>query len=145
MQMPKTPADQTIARYLLPRLLSFVTNTETEDPENARTLIAHALTSFVSTFSGKQVGVAMAMIMPTLLSRASSEGKEVYGETSTRLLELASIDQATFRTVVASMSEAQKAFVEEVIKSGRTAGPRQDVSDEDRKPTIALTMNFGGA
>lgn len=145
MQNPKTVADQSIARHLLPRLLSFVTNTETEDPENARTLIAHALTSFVSTFSGPQVGVAMAMVIPTLLSRASSDGKEVYGETSTRLLELASIEQAAFRAVVAGMSEAQKAFVEEVIKSGRTTGPRQEVSSEDRKPTIALTMNFGGS
>jgi hypothetical protein len=148
LQSPKTPADQSIAKYLVPHLISFVINTENEDPENARGLIAHALTSFVTSLKNTQLSVAMSLIVPSLLSRASSEKNPaaVYQETSARLLELAGADQATFRGVVAGMTEGQKAFMEAVIKSGRGGGTvQQKLSGEEREPTIALRMNFGGA
>ncbi|KAL3425845.1 hypothetical protein PVAG01_02636 [Phlyctema vagabunda] len=145
LSSPKTAADQSIARYLLPRLITFVTNTENEDPENARSLICHALTTFTSTLTGKQRGVSMSIVMPVLLKRASSEGESVYKETSARLLELAASDQQTFRTVVGGLGDAQRGFMESVITAGRASGQGKAQSDDsgDRQPTIALRMNFG--
>ena len=143
---PKTPADQSIARYLLPRLIAFATNSENEDPENARALISQALTMFVSGLKGEQKGVGMAAIIPTLLERANKEGEESYEETSTRLLELASADQVSFRGVVSGMTEVQKGFMESVITKGRQTASTKGRGHDDgqgREPTIALRMDFG--
>ena len=149
LQTPRTPADESIARYLLPRLVSFVTNTETEDPEKGRGLIAHALTTIVTSLKQPQLSAGMSLVLPTLLSRANGEENPsgVYPETSARLLELAGTDQVAFRSVVAGMTEGQKAFMEGVIKAGRARGVRQEKSldGDDKEPTIALRMNFGGS
>ena len=143
-------SDQTIARALLPRLISFVTNIEPEDPENARALVSHTLCQYVTAVSEDHTPIAMALVVPALLARAASESEsegaasDVYRETSRHLLELASADQIAFRGVVGAMNDAQKVFMEEVIRSGRQSGaaPKSD-RDED-KPTIALKMDFGG-
>jgi hypothetical protein len=156
-----TPADQTIARYLVPRLVAFVTDTEPEDPERARSLIAHTLVQYVGTVAGDKnssssstnkdrTGAAMALVLPALLTRASSEGEDSYRETSARLLELAAVDQAVFRAVVAGMNDGQRAFLEEVIRWGRQGGGGAGAGAEKTdgaaagRPTIALKMNFGG-
>ena len=150
VQSSPTPADQTIARYLLPRLTTFVTNTDPEDPERARNLVAHTLCQFVASLRKDRVPVAMALVVPALLSRASTEGEGgsadsggLYRETSTRLLELASADQAAFRGVVAGMNDGQKAFVEEVIRSGKQTAAESDEGDGPAQPSIALKMDFG--
>ncbi|KAK4044717.1 Pof6 interactor protein 1 [Parachaetomium inaequale] len=123
LQPHPTPADQSLARHLLPRLLAFVTDTDPEDPEGARGLVAHALCGYVGTLSGSgSAPVAMALVLPALLARALSEGREVYRETSGRLLELASADQGAFMGVVGGMGEGQRGFLEEVIRAGREAG-----------------------
>ncbi|KAF4783109.1 hypothetical protein HER10_EVM0006272 [Colletotrichum scovillei] len=145
LQGNPTPADHTIARYLLPRLVAFVTNTAPEDPENARSMIAHSLSQYVGVVPRDRVPVAMALVLSTCLARASSEGEDCYRDTSARLLELAAIDQNAFRTVVASMSDGQKAFLEEVIRWGRQQGPtEQTASGATGQPSIALKMDFGG-
>ncbi|CAN8097169.1 unnamed protein product [Discula destructiva] len=142
-----TVADETITRFLLPRLIAFVTNTEPEDPEHARALIAHTLGQYVALVSADHKAIAMSLVVPTLLSRAASEGgtdANIYRETSARLLELASADQASFRGVVAGMSEGQKAFMEEVITSGRqNESVQRDADADNGQPSIALKMNFG--
>ena len=100
----------------------------------------------------------MALVVPTLLSRAATEPAkdDAYRETSARLLELASADQTAFRAVVGAMSESQRAFMEEVIRSGRAGGMgggvggsgagrrKVEEEEEEQAPTIALKMNFGG-
>ncbi|KAL8381507.1 hypothetical protein RB595_005664 [Gaeumannomyces hyphopodioides] len=169
VQSNPTPADQSIARYLLPRLVSFVTNTEPDDPERARALVSQALASLVAAIpkdQGEAVAVAMALVVPTLLAGAAAEdddgnddddndndgrsgragggGGVVFRETSARLLELASVDQKAFRGVVAGMSEGQRAFMEEVIRSGRKATADKDAGASTGQPSIALKMNFGG-
>ncbi|KAK0101044.1 hypothetical protein ONS96_006274 [Cadophora gregata f. sp. sojae] len=146
LQNPKTPADQSISRYLLPRLISFTTNTNNEDPENARALVTHALTIYTTTLPSTQKAVAMSVVVPTLLARANSEGENVYKETSARLLDLAGSDQTAFRGVVGGMSTEQKGFMESVILKGRQSQESGKVVDEDggREPTIALRMDFGG-
>ncbi|KAI1487782.1 armadillo-type protein [Biscogniauxia mediterranea] len=148
LQPSPTLADQSIARYLLPRLVAFVVDTGPEDPENARSHVAHTLTQYAAAVGqGQDQGhaqIAMSVVVPMLLSRAASEGAEAYHETSARLLELASADQAGFRGVVAAMSEGQKAFMEEVIRSGRQTGPATRDTGARGQPTIALKMDFGG-
>jgi HEAT repeat-containing protein 5 len=139
-----TPVDQSIARYLLPRLVAFVANTDPEDPENARKLISHTLTQYVGAVGSDHAQIVMAVVVPALLSRASSEGTEVYRETSVRLLEMASADQAAFRGIVAAMSEGQKAFMEEVIRSGRApVDGGKGAATASGQPSIALKMDFG--
>lgn len=144
LQPNPTPADQSIARYLLPRLIAFVTNTNPDDPEKARRLIAHTLTQYVAAVGADHAQIVMAVVAPALLSRAASEGGvDIYRETSARLLELASADQTAFRGIVAAMSEGQKSFMEEVIKEGRSSGAGDRVAEVGGQPTIALKMNFG--
>ncbi|KAI1856989.1 uncharacterized protein JN550_013520 [Neoarthrinium moseri] len=144
LQPAPTLADQSIARYLLPRLIAFVTNTDPEDPENARKLVAHTLTQYIAAVGSDHAQIVMAVVAPALLSRASSEGADVYRETSTRLLEMASADQNAFRGIVAAMSEGQKAFMEEVIRSGRATGDAdKGAVSTSGQPTIALKMDFG--
>jgi hypothetical protein len=128
-----------------------VTNTVPEDPEQARPLVAHTLVQYVKTLSHDHAPVAMALVVPTLLTRAASEGgddldfADVYRETSARLLELASINQDAFRGVVTAMSEGQKAFMEEVIKSGRQPDKGSRMANEGSgQPSIELKMDFGG-
>ncbi|KAJ8111037.1 hypothetical protein ONZ43_g5722 [Nemania bipapillata] len=144
LQNSPTVADQSIARYLLPRLVAFVSNTDPEDPESARRLVAHTLTQYVSLINKDHAQIAMSIVAPTLLSRAASEGPEVYKETSMRLLELASIDQPAFRGVVGAMDEGQKAFMEEVLRSGRQDNDMDRDSSNAGQPSITLKMNFGG-
>lgn len=88
----------------------------------------------------------MGIVIPTLMTRAAGEGEEMYQETSARLLELAAVDQTGFRATVAAMNSGQRAFLEEVIRSGQQArgdantSPQGDIG----QPTITLKMNFGG-
>ena len=145
---PKNETDESIARYLFPQLLRFTADTKLPDPENARSLTAHALTSFVTTTSGKASSAAMCVVVPMLLTRAWAEGKAVYLETSKRLLELASGNLTpVFRGVVAKMSAGQRTFMESVIREGggvgrSMAGSRENVGETE--PSIALKLDFGG-
>ena len=149
MVSPKNETDEAIARYLLPHLLRFTADTELADPEHARSLIAHALTTFVTTTSGETASAAMCIVVPMLLARASVEGKAVYAETAKRLLELAGGNLIpVFRDVVAKMSPEQRAFMETVIREGGGGGrPGADgrvlSSDGKEEPTIALKLSFG--
>ncbi|KAB5558698.1 armadillo-type protein [Coniochaeta sp. 2T2.1] len=143
-----TPADATIARHLLPRLLSFIINTDPEDPEHARSLVSQTLTFYIATLPKDRVPVGMALVVPALLARAASEEEaaeeeQVEKETSARLLELAGVDQVAFRGVVAGMSEEQKGFMEGVIRAGARRGGGK-TEEEGGRPAIALRMDFGG-
>ncbi|KAI2642573.1 armadillo-type protein [Xylaria nigripes] len=145
LQSPPTLADQSIARYLLPRLVAFVSDSERNDPENVRQLIAHTLTQYVAVVSKDHRQIAMSIVVPTLLSRAASEGPGVYQETSTRLLELASADQLAFKGIIAAMTDGQKALVEEVLRSGRQANETGRDNNNAGQPSITLKMNFGAS
>lgn len=146
---PKTPADNSIARYLLPHLLAFTTNTTPEDPTSSRALISQILTTFTTTLPASQKPIAMSIILPTLLKRASGELESendardsIFRETSSRLLELAASDQTAFRSIVAGLTSEQRGFMESVILAGRSAAASsaKDTSGEDegKEPTIAL-------
>ena len=147
LSINKTQADQSIVRYLLPRIINFATTTSNEDPEKARGLVAQTLTAFVATVAKPQRSAAMSIVAPTLLERANKEGEVVYRETSARLIELAGMDQVVFRGIVGNMSEEQKGFMESVIVAGRSAQAKANErgieSADEGEPTIALRMNFG--
>ncbi|KAH6963791.1 hypothetical protein HG530_003000 [Fusarium avenaceum] len=146
LQPSSTSADLSIARYLFPRLTAFVTDTDPEDPENARALVAHTLCQYAVTIDKGRRLAAITVVIPTLMARATAEGEDVYHETSARLLELAAIDQDMFRAVVGGMSDGQKSFLEEVIRFGRqnTGQTSKAVAGESGQPSIALKMDFGG-
>ncbi|KAF7556071.1 hypothetical protein G7046_g6405 [Stylonectria norvegica] len=146
LQPTPTAADLSIARFLFPRLIAFITNADPDDPEQARSLVAHSLCQYVGTVDKSRVPTAMSLVIPTLMARATAEGDDVYGETSARLLELAAVDQATFRIVVGAMSDSQKTFLEEVIRSGRQTSDAADkaAARAGGQPSIALKMDFGG-
>lgn len=146
LQSRPTAADLSVARYLFPRLVSFVTNAEAEDPERTRALLAHTLCLYVGSLQPERRAVAMSVVIPTLMARATGEGEEVYQETSARLLELAAVDQQAFRAIVGAMSGGQRAFLEEVIRSGRQAANGSDKASADvsQQPSITLKMDFGG-
>ncbi|OCL07186.1 HEAT repeat protein-like protein [Glonium stellatum] len=143
----KGPAESALAVHLLPRLLSFLANpSDVEGLDESCTVVAHALTSFVSTLPYlAQKQKAMGLVVPTLLARASKEGSKIYKETAARLLELASADQSAFRAVIDRMTAVQRAFMENVIKTGGIGQERnQDLHrrDEAGEPSIALKMDF---
>ncbi|KAK2595771.1 hypothetical protein QQS21_006597 [Conoideocrella luteorostrata] len=147
LQSTTTSADLSIARYLFPRLVAFVTNAEPEDPERARSLVAHTLCLYVGTIPESRVPAAMGLVIPTLMTRAAVEGEELYQETSARLLEVAATDQAAFRATVGAMNSGQRTFLEEVIRSGQQAGNQANTTstDESGQPSITLKMDFGGS
>ncbi|OCK79552.1 ARM repeat-containing protein [Lepidopterella palustris CBS 459.81] len=146
----KGPAESALASHLLPRLLSFIANpSDVEGLDESRTVLAHGLTSFVPTLPKiQQKRTAMALVMPTLLARASKEGDETYKETAARLLELAGADQGAFRSVVGDMNAGQRAFMESVIKAGGIGAQarrgEERKREESGEPSIALKMDFGG-
>jgi hypothetical protein len=131
---------------LFPRLVAFVTDTDPEDPENARALVAHTLCQYAGTVDKGRRLAAITVVVPTLMARATAEGEEVYQETSARLLELAATDQEVFRAVVGGMSDGQKGFLEEVIRFGRqnTSQVSKAAAGDSGQPSIALKMDFGG-
>lgn len=152
---PRSPTDDVIARFLIPRLVAFVAGVSNDggpasDPENARTPIAHSLVSCVgsATISRAGLPMAMSMVVSCLLARCRQEGESVYQETAVRLLELAKTDQALFRELVAGIDPEQRTFVEEILKStgtGSDAGKdvRDDGAEEEKQvPSIALRFDF---
>ena len=144
-----TPADATLHSYLLPHLIKFAIDTEPDDPEGARGHVSAALTQYVAVVSPERRAVAMALVFPTLLKRASLEGEDVYEETRGRLLELAAVDQMAFKGIVAGLGEDQRAFFETVLMSGRRKGGNGGREEDagtvggSGQPSIALKMDFG--
>ncbi|ODA82855.1 hypothetical protein RJ55_01364 [Drechmeria coniospora] len=146
LQPKPTPADLSMARYMLPRLVTFVVDVEPEDPEQARSLLAHTLCLYVGTLQADRRLPALALVIPMLMARATSEGEEVYKQTSDNLLGLAAADQGGFKAIVGGMSSNQRALLEEIIRSGQmAAGNSRKVSaDNSGQPSITLKMDFGG-
>ena len=150
---PKSKTDESICRQLYPHLLAFITDSdsETEDPENARSLVTHALTSSlsaISTLPGKSA--ATSLIMPALLHRAEIEGESIHAETAQRLLELAAADQAAFRGCIGMLEGENRSLLETILRSGGAVGAGQGSAgrghgggeEGDVKPSIALRMDF---
>jgi hypothetical protein len=144
--LPKrNTAEEALASLLLPHLLAFVaTPSDVEGLEESRPLVAHSLTAFVQQISKDKVAMAMAIVVPALLARASKEGSAAYKEIAVRLLELAAADQNAFRSVAGGLSGEQRSFLEEVIREGGAKRVVEQRGDSG-EPSIALKMDFGNA
>ena len=168
-----SPTDEAIARHLFLPLVRFVLETG-PDPENSRSLVAHALTSFAATLpstaapaapattgnlddsNSTPTAAAFSILIPMLLAqaRASAEPQNsqvVFPEIAARLLDLAGADPTVFRNAVASMSPDQKGFMEEVLKAGgawaqqsKKGDGGMDGAGQGGEHSIALKLNFGG-
>ncbi|OAX80699.1 hypothetical protein ACJ72_04963 [Emergomyces africanus] len=155
----RSPTDDSIARFLLPRLIAFITCLPASeldtpvDPENVKGIVTLALVSCIGSGMIAPAGVptAMALVIPALLVRARNEGQSIYKEIAARLLELAKIDALTFRGLVAGMGAEERAFTEDILRSGGTWGGggkegRNGIGGEDagekNVPSIALRMDF---
>jgi hypothetical protein len=142
---PKSPCEEAVARLLYPRILNFITDTATEDPESISDSLMHTLTSSVATLSNQSSrSAAIAMIVPALLLRAEGLGKNSFKEMSSRLLEMAAVEPLAFRSCVISLTEEQRSLLEGLLRS--SGGLRKqadgDEFDNDAKPTIELRMDF---
>lgn len=156
---PKSPTDETTARYLVPRLISFLIGTPSEsgeipnDPENTRVIVARTLVSCVTSaniFAAHETPTAISLVMSCLLARAKREGQPIYSETAGYLLELAKTNQLVFRSLVGTMDPARKGLLEEVLRSvnvaegtaGRNRDSVQDGGGQQSMPSIALRFDF---
>ncbi|KAF2478878.1 armadillo-type protein [Neohortaea acidophila] len=132
-------------RTLLSTSVEFLLKpSELEGLEESKGVMAQTLLLYAGRVPVAQRPAVVALAMKTLLSRATAQGSALYPETAGRLLELAALDNAAFRGVVAGMDGEEKAVLERVLKS--TAGARRKSEDlgQESEPTIALKMNFGG-
>ncbi|KKF95959.1 Pof6 interactor protein 1 [Ceratocystis platani] len=159
LQPSPTAADHSIARYLVPRLIAFATNTAPEDPEAARPLVMLALTKYSSTLPRERLPVAFAVMITALLAWASAEeedpgsssgnssgsSRSAYAHASARLLELAAVSADAFKAVVAGLNASQRAFLEAIVRHGQKPGAADQGHETQRgeQPTIELKMNFG--
>ncbi|KKA31047.1 hypothetical protein TD95_002972 [Thielaviopsis punctulata] len=152
LQPSPTSADHSIARYLLPRLIAFITNTVPEDPEAARPLIVQALTQYACSIPRARLPVAFTVVVPAVLAWAAGEvdsddaqTRTVYKDASARLLEMAGVSAEAFKAVVGGLSAAQRGFLEMVVRQGQSSGGAQTEVKKEAQPTIELKMNFGSS
>jgi hypothetical protein len=153
---PKSPCEEMIAKTLWTRLVPFVTNADTEDPEGVKSPLAQALVASVSTLTTKGPGrsAAMSILIPVLLVRAKQKSNpnadnsiistSIRQESAARLLELVAADQMAFKVTVGLLDDEQRAELEALLRDagvGRKERVDRD-GDEEARPAIALRMDF---
>jgi HEAT repeat-containing protein 5 len=142
---PKSPCEEAAARLLYPRVLHFVTDLATEDPESVSDSLVHTLTSSVATLSNQSSRSAgIAMIIPALLIRAEGLGQDSCKEISMRLLEMAAVEPLAFRSCVVLLTAERRSLLEGLLRSsgGLRKQTGRDGADNNAKPTIELRMDF---
>ena len=147
LMSPKCPTDEAAARYLFPRLISFVSDTSQEDPENIRSMVVNTLVSFTATLAteSSRMVAALSVIIPMLLARATVSGEGLCNETAARLLELAGANQVMFRSAVDKLTPQHRSFMESILREGGRTGSQDAAGGKEEvgEPTIALKFNFG--
>ncbi|CAK1361767.1 Pof6 interactor protein 1 [Cercospora beticola] len=141
----RTLVSQGVApRLTFSHLVGFVLDaSDLEGIAESRHVAAQTLTMAVGKLAPDQKPAAVMLLIDVLLSCAGKDGPSSHQVFASRLLELAATDNATFRSIIGSMSGGKKQLMEQILKSqAGNRGARQDGA-EDREPTIALKMNFG--
>lgn len=139
----KSPTDSAISAQLFPHLITFIAQSTTvEGLEEARSIITRAIAMFPTSpaVSSTQTSTALALVIPTLLARASNDGPGSYKEIAARLLECATAGPQAFGPVVAGLEPDLRALMEEVVREG--GGRKEEKKDTSDEPAIALKMDF---
>lgn len=140
----KNETDRAMARYLVPRLLFFISDASQEDPEDAARPIIQTLVAFVGTFDEEESATALAVVIPMLLARAQMGGTEWYPTIAGQLLSLAGTHQGAFKGTVTRFDSEQKALLEEIIRTAGVSGATGGEGGESKgEPSISLKMTFG--
>ncbi|KAK5274065.1 hypothetical protein LTR96_000665 [Exophiala xenobiotica] len=148
---PKSACEEYIGRNIWARLVPFVTDLETEDPEKVKVPLTQALVASVGTLEGPGRFAAMSILVPVLLLRAKQVPQESTGSESTRrenaarLLELVAADPLAFKVAVGMLDEEQRMSLEGLLRAagvGRKEDPASAENIESR-PAIELRMDFG--
>ena len=132
---------------LIQHAITFLTQpSDLEGLDESRSVTAQTLTMYAGKLpsSSKQQGAAVALFMAVLLQRARAEGGKTHPDTAARLLDLAAVDNVSFRAVVTRMEREEKQFLERILKSRAVGSQKGQDLDDQREPTIALKMSFGG-
>ena len=146
---PKSACDDAVGKLLWPRIIAFVCDPDSEDPEGVRPALVQALVGSVQTLKQDRRQSAFSIMIPVLLLRA--EEKQTNGskesitkEVASRLLELATVDQQAFRATVGLLDDERRANLERLLRTVGV-GQRQEVDEEDTidsRPAIELRMDF---
>lgn len=138
---PSSKSESQVSARALPHLLAFVVQPSTiEGTEEARQIVMQSLTTFALTSKNKPA--ALGLVIPALLQRGEREGKAVWKDTCSRLMEMASREPLAFRAVVGGLLPTQRSLLEEIIRSGVSSQQRSDDDQAAREPTIALKLDF---
>lgn len=144
LQSKKGKTEAYIADLLLPKVINFVTrepdDEEVKEMAESQNICTAALVAFVQTLESQRTNYGMSVVIPVLLAAAEQDGSLSHSDIATRLLEIAAIDQAVFRSVVGGLDVKTKSIMEEVLKAGGLG--RQQEGPKKEEPAIALKM-FG--
>ena len=147
----KTDCDEAAGRILWPRLIRFICDQDSEDPENVRGTIVHALVASVSTLPAQRRQAALCILIVVLLQRAAEipEGEKEAGvrrEVASRLLELAAADPTGFRETVALLDDARRGELQALLRMTGLGRKQSDYGETDatetKAPAIELRFDF---
>lgn len=133
------------AQTLLTNAITFLLlPSDVERIGESKTLMSQTLSMYTAKVPPQQRPVATALAIRALVGRAMNEGPQTYQETASGLLEIANGDNGTFRSILGGMDSTERRVLEHILKS--TAGTRRRSNElmNEREPTIALKMDFGG-
>lgn len=144
LQSRKGKVERHLEQQLLPKLIAFITR-EPDEEEAAeiaasQNICTATLVAYVQSLDKPRRSEGMSLVIPVLLAAAEQEGTLTQTDIAVRLLEIAQIDQSSFRAIVGAMDADTKSFMEEVLKAGGLG--RQQEGPKKEEPAIALKM-FG--
>ena len=104
-----------------------------EDPANARGRVCQAMTSFVGTLSAARIPLGLRFVVPALIQNASFaagvDQRKTHQQAAARLLELAALDQTSFKSIVGGMDRDQRGKMEAIVRQGSGRGRRRRAAD----------------
>ncbi|KAK7205186.1 armadillo-type protein [Myxozyma melibiosi] len=135
---------QILGRKLLPQLVALAAGTDGAgaggDSEMAG-VIGDVLVAFIKSLHDERVAPAMAVCIPVILYSVQDERQS--GAQRKQLVELANTDGLSFKSVVSSLTAAQRMKMERLLRAPAEEDEESGEADAHSAPTIQLKMNFG--
>ncbi|KAK9449409.1 armadillo-type protein [Limtongia smithiae] len=123
---------QILGRRLLPQLVALSSRDDMVGaPGSENDVAAMAVTvcdiliPFIKTLDGDRVAPAMAICIPIVLYAVKASQDEGSGDVSAQrrqLIDIANVDNLSFRTVISALSIAQRSQLDKVLKGAATGG-----------------------